>query len=60
MNPAQKAARRLLETVIPDDGRDWMTATYGLTLHPGATYGDALAARVRQIRKLAKEGEEDE
>ena len=52
MTQAQKAARRLLETVIPDKVRDQMAANYGLTLHPGATYGDALAARMRQLENI--------
>lgn len=49
MNPAQEAARRLLETVIPDKIRDQMIVDYGLYLHPGAAYGDALAERMRQL-----------
>ena len=52
MTQAQKAARRLLETVIPDKVRDQMAANYGLPLHPGATYGDALAARMRQLENI--------
>ena len=54
MTPAQKAARRLLETVIPDNIRDRITADYGLHLHPGATYGDALAARKRQLESIGE------
>ena len=49
MTPAQKAARRLLETMIPDNIRDRITADYGLHLHPGATYSDELAARKHQL-----------
>jgi len=52
MNPAQKLARRLLETVIPDNVRDQITADYSLCLHPGATYGDALAARMHQLEHI--------
>ena len=52
MTPAQKAARRLLETVIPDGVLARIAANYGLHLHPGATYGDALTV----YRKRAAEG----
>lgn len=52
MNPAQEAARRLLETVIPDKIRDQISTNYGLSLHPGATYGDALAERMRQLEYI--------
>lgn len=52
MTPAQKATRRLLETVMPDDVRDRIAAEYGLHLHPDATYGDALSARMRQLEHI--------
>lgn len=52
MNPAQKAARRLLKTVIPNDVRERIAVNYGLYLCPGATYGDALAARRRQLERI--------
>lgn len=57
MTPAQKAARRLLETVIPDDVRERITADYGLLLHPGATYGDALTARRRQLESVGDDSQ---
>ena len=52
MNPAQKAAQRLLETVIPDNVREQIAVNYGLHLHPGTTYGDALTARRRQLERI--------
>ena len=52
MNPVQKAVRQLLETVVPDDVRERIDANYSLHLHPGATYGDALAARKHQLKSI--------
>ena len=49
MNPAQESARRLLKSILPLSMLENINRVHSLQLSPGATFRDALNARLLQL-----------
>ena len=49
MNPAQESARRLLKSMLSLSMLEILSRDHGLQLSPGATFRDALKARLLQL-----------
>ncbi len=51
MNKAQEAARRLLESTIPESAKSKLEQISGIPVAEGATYHDHLNAKILQMAK---------